>query len=68
MSEFSNEFWVQMVVYGISIGAFAGVTITKLSIIRRELKENKVFIERFKKVETEHNLLKCISKDEGIEG
>ena len=42
----STEFWIQMVVYGISIGSFAGVTLTRLSYLEKKMDVHNGLIEK----------------------
>ena len=60
----STEFWVQMIVYGVTLGGLAGATkVTlknlKTDITRLERKQDKHnnLVEKFAKVEAEHNVL-----------
>jgi len=49
--EFSAEFWIQMVVYGISIGSLAGTILTRLKQIEKKQDKHNGLIERMVAVE-----------------
>ena len=49
--ELSTEFWVQMVVYGISIGSLAGTILTRLKQIEKKQDKHNGLIERMVAVE-----------------
>ncbi len=42
----STEFWVQMVVYAISIGSFAGVVLTKLAYLEKKMDKHNGLVEK----------------------
>ena len=48
---FSNEFWIQIVVYAVSIGSFAGVVLTRLKYIEKKQDKHNSLIERMVAVE-----------------
>lgn len=45
------EFWVQMIIYGISMGSFAGAILTKIGYIEKKVDQHNALIERMVKVE-----------------
>lgn len=47
----TTEFWIQMVVYAVSIGSFAGVVLTKLSYLDKKMEKHNGMMERLAKVE-----------------
>ena len=49
--EFSAEFWIQMVVYGISIGSLAGTILTRLKQIEKKQDKHNGLVERMVAVE-----------------
>lgn len=49
--EFSAEFWIQMVVYGVSIGSLAGTILTRLKQIEKKQDKHNGLIERMVAVE-----------------
>ncbi len=49
----STEFWIQMVVYGVSIGSFAGVTLTRLSYLEKKMDVHNGLITKMAHCETE---------------
>lgn len=49
----STEFWIQMIVYAVSIGSFAGVVLTRLSHLEKKVDEHNGLIERVAKAESE---------------
>lgn len=49
--ELSTEFWIQIVVYAISIGSFAGIVLTRLKYIEKKQDKHNNLIERMTIVE-----------------
>lgn len=49
--QLSIEFWVQIIVYAISLGSFAGVTLTKLKYLEKKQDKYNSLIERMVAVE-----------------
>ena len=49
--ELSTEFWVQMVVYGISLGSLAGTILARLKQIEKKQDKHNQLIERMVAVE-----------------
>ena len=49
--DFSAEFWIQMVVYGISIGSLAGTILTRLKQIEKKQDKHNGLVERMVAVE-----------------
>ena len=49
----STEFWIQMVVYGVSIGSFAGITLTRLSYLEKKMDVHNGLIEKMARCETQ---------------
>jgi|GEM_PF-1028783 len=47
----SMEFWVQIVIYGITTGIFAGTTLTKIAYLEKKMDKHNELIERMVKVE-----------------
>lgn len=47
----SIEFWIQIVVYAVSIGSFAGVILTRLKYIEKKQDKHNSLIERMVIVE-----------------
>jgi len=47
----STEFWIQMVVYAISVGSFAGVVLTKISALEKKMDKHNGLVERMVVVE-----------------
>lgn len=47
----STEFWIQMVVYGISFGSFAGTIITKIGNLEKKQDKHNNLVERMVVVE-----------------
>ena len=47
----STEFWVQMVVYGISLGSLAGTILARLKQIEKKQDKHNQLIERMVAVE-----------------
>lgn len=48
---FSNEFWVQLIVYAISFGSLTGTILTRLHYIEKKQDKHNNFIERLVAVE-----------------
>jgi hypothetical protein len=63
----TTEFWVQMVVYGISVGSFAGVVLTRLSNIEKKMDKHNQLMERVaaleKDVESVHYRIQEIREE-----
>lgn len=53
----STEFWIQMIVYGITFGVSAGIIKTKLSYIEKKLDKHNHVIERTYALEKHVSLL-----------
>ena len=47
----STEFWVQIVVYAVSLGSFGGVVLTRLSYLEKKMDKHNNLIERMTCVE-----------------
>jgi hypothetical protein len=47
----STEFWIQMLVYAVSIGSFAGVVLSRLSSLEKKTDKHNQLIERMAVVE-----------------
>lgn len=47
----TTEFWIQMVVYAVSIGSFAGVILTKIGYLEKKMDKHNGLIERMVVVE-----------------
>lgn len=47
----STEFWVQIVVYAISLGSFGGVVLTRLSYLEKKMDKHNSLVERMTCVE-----------------
>lgn len=47
----TTEFWIQMVIYAVTIGSFAGTTLTRLKNLERKMDKHNCMIERLAKVE-----------------
>ena len=47
----STEFWVQIVVYAVSLGSFGGVVLTRLSYLEKKMDKHNNLIERMSIVE-----------------
>lgn len=47
----STEFWVQIVVYAVSLGSFGGVVLTRLSYLEKKMDKHNNLIERMSYVE-----------------
>ena len=48
---FSTEFWIQIIVYAMSIGSFAGIVLTRLKYIEHKQDKYNKLIERMYIVE-----------------
>ena len=48
----SIEFWIQIIVYAVSIGSFTGVILTRLKYIEAKQDKHNGLIERMVKVES----------------
>lgn len=42
----STEFWIQIVVYAVSIGSFGGVVLTRLNYLEKKMDKHNNLIER----------------------
>lgn len=51
------EFWIQLIVYGVTFGTFAGIVKTKLIYIEKKLDKHNNLVERMYKVEKDVALL-----------
>ena len=49
--DFSAEFWIQILVYAVSLGSFAGIVITRLNYIENKQDKHNSLIERMFAVE-----------------
>ena len=47
----STEFWVQIVVYAVSLGSFGGAVLTRLSYLEKKMDKHNNLIERMSCVE-----------------
>lgn len=47
----TTEFWVQMIVYAVSLGSFGGVVMTKLNNLEKKQDKHNGLIERMVVVE-----------------
>jgi len=47
----STEFWIEMIIYGMSIGSFAGVVLTKLKNLEKKQDKHNNFMERLANLE-----------------
>jgi hypothetical protein len=47
----TTEFWVQMIVYAVSIGSFAGVILTKIGYLEKKMDKHNELVERMAAVE-----------------
>jgi hypothetical protein len=48
----TTEFWIQMVIYAVTIGSFAGTTLTRLKNLERKMDKHNGMMERLAKVES----------------
>lgn len=54
----SIEFWIQLLVYGVSFGTFVGVVKTKLSYIEKKLDKHNNLVERMYSLEKDMAIIK----------
>lgn len=47
----TTEFWIQIVVYAVSLGSFGGVVLTRLSYLEKKMDKHNNLIERMSCVE-----------------
>ena len=47
----TTEFWVQIIVYAVTTGVFAGTTLTKIAYLERKMDKHNELVERMVKVE-----------------
>ena len=47
----STEFWIQMIVYAVSLGSFGGVVLTRLSYLEKKMDKHNNLVERMVAVE-----------------
>ena len=47
----TTEFWIQMLVYAVSIGSFAGVILTKINYLEKKMDKHNGLMERMVVVE-----------------
>jgi hypothetical protein len=47
----STEFWIQILVYTVSIGTFAGMLLTKIAYLEKKMEKHNQLIERMVCVE-----------------
>ena len=48
----TTEFWIQMIVYAVSLGSFAGVVLTKLAYLEKKMDKHNCLVERMAKAES----------------
>lgn len=48
----SMEFWIQMIVYAVSIGSFSGVVLTRLNYLEKKMDKHNGLMERMAAVES----------------
>lgn len=48
----STEFWVQMVVYAVSLGSFGGVVLTRLNYLDKKMDVHNKMQDRLARAET----------------
>ncbi len=48
----STEFWIQMIVYAVSIGSFSGVVLTRLNYLEKKMDKHNGLMERMAAVES----------------
>lgn len=53
----STEFWIQMIIYGVSFGVSAGIIKTKLNYIEKKLDKHNNVVERTYKLETDMSVV-----------
>lgn len=49
--EFSTEFWIQMLVYAVSLGSFSGIVLTKISYLEKKMDKHNQLQDRMVVVE-----------------
>ncbi len=63
----STEFWVQIVVYAVSLGSFGGVVLTRLSYLEKKMDKHNNLIERMaaceSSVKSAHHRIDELRKD-----
>lgn len=47
----STEFWIQMIVYAVSLGSFGGVVLTRLNYLEKKMDKHNNLVERMVAVE-----------------
>lgn len=47
----STEFWIQMIVYGVSLGSFGGVVLTRLNYLEKKMDKHNELQDRMVAVE-----------------
>lgn len=47
----ATEFWIQMIVYAVSLGSFSGIVLTKLNNLEKKQDKHNGLIERMVVVE-----------------
>ncbi len=47
----STEFWIQMIVYAVSLGSFGGIVLTRLGYLEKKMDKHNNLIERMTKCE-----------------
>ena len=47
----STEFWIQMIVYAVSLGSFGGVVLTRLTYLEKKMDKHNCLVERMVTVE-----------------
>ena len=63
--ELSNEFWLQISVYLVSMGTFGGVVLTRLSNLEKKQDKHNNLIERMAVAENNIRALKEHEKEGG---
>ena len=49
----STEFWVQMVIYAVTIGSFAGTVLTRIKNLEKKMDKHNNLVERVTKCEAD---------------
>lgn len=47
----STEFWIQMVIYAVTIGTFAGTVLTRIGNLEKKMDKHNCLVERMVAVE-----------------